>query len=81
MNGLRLTSTHWHCHIFSDTRRKSRRPDQGRPYKNTEKMGVLTVLDLGDLAGFVVAPKDCDSLPESYFKRHQQSHLEIRICN
>ena len=44
-------------------------------------MGVLSVLDLGDLAGFVVAPKDCDSLPESYFKRHQQSHLEIRICN
>ena len=31
-------------------------------------------LYLGDLAGLVVAPKNCDSLPEPHFQCHQQSY-------
>ena len=37
-------------------------------------------LYLGDLAGLVVAPKNCDSLPEPHFQCHQQSYLECTMC-
>merc|ERR1719234_972014 len=35
---------------------------------------IVEAVHLCDLARLVVAPKNCDSLPESYFQSHQQSY-------